>query len=171
MFLLIFAYINTMDWSGYLLSHHDQCVLLTSTKTAQPNQFPVHYWSLYDNKLIRKFRGHTGEVTDISLCPADDSFLTASKDKTVRYVCCLNHSTYSFVDDLLWARPPSAFNFHFFSPSVQIHSFIGFGTLQQLDVLPRWTCQRTVKGVRMPALIPQVWSLECRPKCPMGLGM
>lgn len=44
----------------------------------------VNYWSLYDNKILRKFRGHTDLVTSISMCPADDSFLTSSLDRTVR---------------------------------------------------------------------------------------
>ena len=46
----------------------------------------IHYLSIYDNKMLRKFRGHTDHVTDISMCPAEDLFLTASRDRTVRYV-------------------------------------------------------------------------------------
>jgi COMPASS component SWD2 len=44
----------------------------------------VNYWSLYDNKVLRKFRGHTDQVTCISMCPADDTFLTGSMDRSVR---------------------------------------------------------------------------------------
>jgi COMPASS component SWD2 len=32
----------------------------------------------------RKFRGHSGPVNDISLCPGEDLFLTSSTDRTVR---------------------------------------------------------------------------------------
>lgn len=39
---------------------------------------------MYDNKILRKFRGHADEVTDISVSPADDCFLSSSKDRTVR---------------------------------------------------------------------------------------
>lgn len=33
---------------------------------------------------MRKFRGHTDLVTAMSMCPADDTFLSSSKDRTVR---------------------------------------------------------------------------------------
>ena len=44
---------------------------------------------MYDNKILRKFRGHTDVVNHISMNPADDTFLTSSRDRTVRcvYVC------------------------------------------------------------------------------------
>lgn len=61
--------------------HHDYCVLFTGTGRSQ-NQ--VHYWSLYDNKILRKFRGHTDGITNLSMSPLEDLFLTASKDRTVR---------------------------------------------------------------------------------------
>jgi COMPASS component SWD2 len=44
----------------------------------------VHYWSLHDNKILRKFRGHSDQVSSIAMCPSDDSFLTSSLDRTVR---------------------------------------------------------------------------------------
>ena len=44
----------------------------------------MHYWSLYDNKILRKFRGHSDAITDVSYCPSEDMFLTASRDRTVR---------------------------------------------------------------------------------------
>jgi COMPASS component SWD2 len=55
-------------------------VLFTGTK----GQHAIHYWSLYDNKILRKFRGHSDKIVDVSISPADDMFLTASKDRTVR---------------------------------------------------------------------------------------
>lgn len=60
--------------------HNDHCVLFTGTK----GQHAVHYWSLFDNKILRKFRGHSDAVTGMSMSPADDMFLTASKDRSVR---------------------------------------------------------------------------------------
>jgi predicted TIM-barrel enzyme len=44
----------------------------------------VHYASLYDNKILRKFNAGA-DVTDVSMSPANDSFLASAKD-TVRYV-------------------------------------------------------------------------------------
>ncbi|KAG7336777.1 WD repeat-containing protein [Nitzschia inconspicua] len=60
-------------------THHDYSVL-----TAGQNSNVVNYWSVYDNKLLRKFRGHSGPIHDMSVCPAEDLFLTASNDQTVR---------------------------------------------------------------------------------------
>lgn len=44
----------------------------------------VSYWSLHDNKILRQFRGHNDLVTSIHMCPADDTFLTCSQDRSVR---------------------------------------------------------------------------------------
>jgi len=68
-------------------THHNLCVLFSgkgsrSQPTAQRNA--THYLSLYDNKILRNFRGHSGDVTDISMSPVDDTFVTASTDRTVR---------------------------------------------------------------------------------------
>jgi len=68
-------------------THHNLCVLFSgkgskSHPTAQRNA--VHYLSMYDNKILRNFRGHSGDVTGISMSPVDDTFVTASEDRTVR---------------------------------------------------------------------------------------
>jgi WD40 repeat protein len=65
----------------YSYRHHDHCVLFTGNKG---RQHAIHYWSLHDNKILRKFRGHSDVVTDVSLNPGEDMFLTASRDRTVR---------------------------------------------------------------------------------------
>ena len=44
----------------------------------------INYLGIYDNKILRKFRGHADVVTDISMSPADDTFLSSSRDRTVR---------------------------------------------------------------------------------------
>jgi len=62
-------------------SHHDHCVLFSSPKSGQ---YAIHYWSLYNNKIIRKFRGHSDQILQISMSPAEDTFLTCSQDGTVR---------------------------------------------------------------------------------------
>lgn len=67
--------------ASIICSHDDHCVLFTGSGRSQ-NQ--VHYWSLYDNKILRKFRGHTDGITNLSMSPIEDLFLTASKDRTVR---------------------------------------------------------------------------------------
>lgn len=44
----------------------------------------IRYLSLHDNKYIRYFSGHTKKVTTLSMSPIDDTFLSASMDKTIR---------------------------------------------------------------------------------------
>lgn len=63
----------------HIYSHNDYCVL-----TAGNKQTTVQYWSLYDNKILRKFKGHTSSIYEINVCPTEDMFLTSSKDQTVR---------------------------------------------------------------------------------------
>jgi len=67
--------------------HHDHCVLFAGKGSpTQPvgQRHAVNYWSTHDNKLLRKFRGHSNQVTSISMSPADDTFLSSSIDRTVR---------------------------------------------------------------------------------------
>jgi len=44
----------------------------------------IRYLSLHDNKFLRYFPGHTKRVVALSVSPSDDSFLSASLDKTLR---------------------------------------------------------------------------------------
>lgn len=44
----------------------------------------LRYLSLHDNRYLRYFRGHRGRVTSLAMSPLDDSFISASMDKTVR---------------------------------------------------------------------------------------
>jgi len=60
-------------------THNDYCIL-----TAGNKQTTVQYWSLYDNKILRKFKGHTSSIYEINFCPTEDMFLTSSNDQTVR---------------------------------------------------------------------------------------
>jgi len=51
---------------------------------APEQRHSINYLSCYDNKLLRTFRGHFGAVTDLSMSPVDDCFLSSSIDRTVR---------------------------------------------------------------------------------------
>jgi COMPASS component SWD2 len=62
-------------------THHELCVLTTGDKM---NQFDVRYLCLYDNRYLRLFSGHNDFITSLSMCPTEDTFLTASNDRTVR---------------------------------------------------------------------------------------
>jgi COMPASS component SWD2 len=61
-------------------SHHAQSIIYASTKVDDT----IRYLSTHDNSYIRYFRGHTDTVTSISLCPSSDTFLSCSRDNTVR---------------------------------------------------------------------------------------
>jgi COMPASS component SWD2 len=70
-----------------LHSHHEDCLLFAGMgNPTQPSGLrnAVNYLSVYDNKILRKFRGHSSRVTGLSQCPADDSFLSTSEDGTIR---------------------------------------------------------------------------------------
>ncbi|KAF2705986.1 WD repeat-containing protein-like protein [Pleomassaria siparia CBS 279.74] len=61
-------------------SHHAQSIIYASTKVDDT----IRYLSTHDNSYIRYFRGHKDTVTSIALCPSSDTFLSCSKDDTVR---------------------------------------------------------------------------------------
>lgn len=44
----------------------------------------INYLSLYDNKLLRTFKGHYSDIMGLSMSPVDDTFLSSSRDRTVR---------------------------------------------------------------------------------------
>lgn len=44
----------------------------------------IRYLSLHDNKYLRYFKGHKSRVTSLCMSPEDDTFMSASEDKTVR---------------------------------------------------------------------------------------
>ncbi|KAL5119924.1 hypothetical protein ACEQ8H_002022 [Pleosporales sp. CAS-2024a] len=61
-------------------SHHAGSIIHASTKLDDT----IRYLSTHDNSYIRYFKGHTDTVTSIALCPASDTFLSCSRDHTVR---------------------------------------------------------------------------------------
>mmetsp|Transcript_20386 Transcript_20386/g.31176 ORF Transcript_20386/g.31176 Transcript_20386/m.31176 type:complete len:373 (-) Transcript_20386:1617-2735(-) len=63
-------------------THCEYNCLIATRKHARTHE--IQYLSLYDNKCLRTFAGHSDEIVDISMCPVDDNFLTASRDGTVR---------------------------------------------------------------------------------------
>ena len=44
--------------------------------------FSLRYWDLYENKFVRYFKGHVGDVKSLDVHPYDDLFLSSSVDKT-----------------------------------------------------------------------------------------
>ena len=62
-------------------THHPLAVLHAAAKGGALAG-RVSYHSLQENRIVRTFEGHTDFVTSISMSPADDAFLTASRDGT-----------------------------------------------------------------------------------------
>jgi COMPASS component SWD2 len=58
-------------------THHESCIMFSSDRE-------VKYLSCYDNKYLRYFWGHSDVVTSLCMNPIDDTFITASEDRTVR---------------------------------------------------------------------------------------
>ncbi|CAD6194651.1 unnamed protein product [Caenorhabditis auriculariae] len=56
------------------------CAVHCSTKIDNT----IRYLSLHDNKYLRYFIGHNDRVTCLSMTPAEDMFLSAAHDKTIR---------------------------------------------------------------------------------------
>ncbi|KAH7106455.1 WD40-repeat-containing domain protein [Auriculariales sp. MPI-PUGE-AT-0066] len=61
-------------------THKSTNVLHTSNKENDD----IRYHSMYDNKYITYFKGHTKRVISVEVSPADDGFISSSMDSTVR---------------------------------------------------------------------------------------
>lgn len=61
-------------------THAKNSAIHSSTKVDDT----IRYLSLHDNKFLRYFPGHTKRVVALSVSPTDDTFLSASLDKTLR---------------------------------------------------------------------------------------
>ena len=66
-------------------THHNQCVLYTTSPQRNHGTNSIYYLSLYDNKVLRQFSpSNASSVHTLSMSPVDDLFLSASSDRTVR---------------------------------------------------------------------------------------
>lgn len=63
-------------------THNDNCFLMSSS-SKNHDMHDIRYFCSYDNRYLRYFSGHTDLVTSLTMCPTDDSFLSASMDKTI----------------------------------------------------------------------------------------
>lgn len=61
-------------------THKSTAIIYASTKEDDA----IRYLSIYDNKYLRYFKGHTKKVTGLKMSPQDDTFLSSSLDETVR---------------------------------------------------------------------------------------
>ena len=65
-------------------THHGHCVLFAAGERNGSRKNSLYYLSVYDNKILREFSGHSGVVTGVSVSPVEDTFLSSSTDGTVR---------------------------------------------------------------------------------------
>lgn len=99
-------------------SHHAQSIIYASTKVDDT----IRFLSTHDNSYIRYFRGHTDTVTSISLCPSSDTFMSCSKDNTVKLWNLGSQSYYGMLNlhgATLGAYDPSATVIAIASPATQ----------------------------------------------------
>ncbi|KAL8738983.1 MAG: hypothetical protein Q9190_007906 [Brigantiaea leucoxantha] len=69
------------------------CFIYASTNTKEPkNPHAIRYHNTWDNTYIRYFLGHKEPVTALAVNPMDDTFISCSKDNTVR-IWDLNKTT------------------------------------------------------------------------------
>ena len=62
---------------------HSPSEVVVSSRNADDDH-DVRYLSLFDNKYLGYFRGHTDRVVSLAMSPCDDTCLTASLDCTAR---------------------------------------------------------------------------------------
>ena len=60
----------------------EQTVLISSDADGADHH--VRYLSLYDNRFLRFYKGHTDKVVSIAMSPTDDHFMTGSEDRRVK---------------------------------------------------------------------------------------
>ncbi|DBA03287.1 TPA: hypothetical protein N0F65_011646 [Lagenidium giganteum] len=63
-------------------THHPDCIIFSSLNDA--NDHRIRYHSLYDNKFLRYYSGHTAKVMSLMMHPTDDRFMSAALDGTIR---------------------------------------------------------------------------------------
>jgi COMPASS component SWD2 len=65
-------------------THHNQSIIHSSNPGSESQDHDLRYLSLYDNKYLRFFKGHTDKVHSVKMSPESDLFVSGSRDQTVR---------------------------------------------------------------------------------------
>lgn len=88
-----------------------QTVLISSDADGADHH--VRYLSLYDNRFLRFYKGHTDKVVSIAMSPTDDHFMTGSQDRRVKLEhissCHLNSASVSETGLKLVSSPTPVF--------------------------------------------------------------
>lgn len=62
-----------------IFTHHQNAILC-----AGKNDFRIMYWCIHNNQILYSFLGHSDIITDLSMNPFNDLFLSTSNDRTSR---------------------------------------------------------------------------------------
>lgn len=73
------VFLKTLEIVRLYPTHNNDAILVATKKDNI-----VLYWSIHENAIIKLFRGHTDQITNLQISPRDDSFLTSSRDQSVR---------------------------------------------------------------------------------------
>ncbi|KAK4465750.1 WD40-repeat-containing domain protein [Cladorrhinum samala] len=79
-------------------THTASTIIYASTK----ENHAIRYLSAHDNTFLRYFEGHEGSVTDLSMHPGSDDFISCSADNTV---CLWNIQTKQYTGKLFLNSP------------------------------------------------------------------
>ncbi|CAA6665578.1 unnamed protein product [Spirodela intermedia] len=64
-------------------THHPSCVICSSRHSLESKEF-LRYLSMYDNRCLRYFKGHSERIVSLCMSPVNDSFMSGSLDHSVR---------------------------------------------------------------------------------------
>ncbi|KMS98188.1 hypothetical protein BVRB_4g095150 isoform A [Beta vulgaris subsp. vulgaris] len=65
-------------------THHTSSVVCSSKYNIDSTGESLRYLSMYDNRCLRYFKGHTERVVSLCMSPINDSFMSGSLDHSVR---------------------------------------------------------------------------------------
>ncbi|GAB2281727.1 Protein ANTHESIS POMOTING FACTOR 1 [Dionaea muscipula] len=65
-------------------THHPNSVICSSKYNINSSGESLRYFSMYDNRNLRYFKGHNDRIVSLCMSPINDSFMSGSLDHSVR---------------------------------------------------------------------------------------
>ncbi|KAL0681030.1 hypothetical protein Bca4012_047877 [Brassica carinata] len=65
-------------------THHPSSFICSSLYNLESTGESLRYLSMYDNRILRYFKGHKDRVVSLCMSPINDSFMSGSLDRSVR---------------------------------------------------------------------------------------
>jgi len=127
-------YAKKLGMSHVRFTHANSAVLCASSNRMDHT---IRYWSMHDNRYLRHFKGHRQPVIGLHVSPADDTFLSASADGTVRLWDVRSDSCTGVLRlPLASARPNIAFDDKGLVFAVTMNSTINLYSTKEYDKGP-----------------------------------